>query len=78
MKKIFLLGFGALAGCSALTASDNLTTCEQALIAAGTINPITLFKVASSNPACIAVGEAAIQSLIAKVVPMQRARGVTQ
>lgn len=78
MKRILILGVGLLGGCSALTASDNLTTCEQALIAAGTINPITLFKVATSTPACVAVGEAAIQSLIAKVVPMQRARGVTQ
>lgn len=65
----------ATAGCASVPA-DNITACTNALLSANTSNPATLLAVAASTPACQALAQDIIQSIISKVGAQQRARGL--
>lgn len=69
----------ALAGCGGQTSvTGNAISCGEALLAAGTSSPTTLFSVAMATPACASLASEVIQAIIADVSKKQLARGIRQ
>lgn len=67
MRKIFAVVIvGGLAGCGLVPQTDNVTACMAALEAAH--QPADMLRAAVTTPACVALGEQAVEVLLQRLM----------